>query len=174
MQLSLRSRLLDLDVAFQLEIDLPDLKRAVINRVKLARKGANWSAAQHRRRLRRGRRQDNSKVPVAATSTTGRPLIRTGEMIKSIKARRAGREQGEYLVKARGYRNSDGRPNEVVFNSNNKRVGGASLGGLTERQLAGLGRVLTKEIKRQLDSGEFWKVRRRKLRIGRHVRRFFR
>ena len=76
-------------MTFTLEIDLPTWEMSKINRKKVARKLANWSAKQTRRRLRRGRYRGGGKIPVAKDSPTGRPLIRTNQMINQIKARKS-------------------------------------------------------------------------------------
>lgn len=183
-----------------IEIDLPDLEMATVNRKKTARKLANWSANQTRRRLRRGRYRDGGKIPVAKTSTTGRPLIDTNQMIKKVKASLVRkREQVQYIVKPRGYRltrsesrkasaekaarkkgggasrggkkrvgrrtasGKERKAHELVWHSLQKHhMKGGVAAGITNRQVDALGRMMVKEIGRQLDSGEFFKKKKRR------------
>lgn len=197
-----------------IEIDLPVLEMSMVDRKRTARKLANWSAKETRRRLRRGRYRDGGRIPVAIDSPTGRPLIRTNQMVKQIKARLVKRrEQTTYLIKPRGYRLSasearkasasrasakkgggaskrrsqrvsrtapngkERKSHEFVWNSLQKNFRNAdAFVGLTDRQIRTLGDKLHKEVRRQIDTGEFWKSRRKRLhlklrgRAGRVVR----
>ena len=201
-------------MTFTIELDLPVLEMSKINRKKTARKLGNWSAKQTRRRIRRGRYRDGSKIPEPASNPGGRPLIRTKQMVSNVKARIVvSREQVQYMIKSRGYRRNSSeketgssepavqkkgggaskrrkkrlgardssgnkrKSNELIWNSLQKHhANTAALIGVTDRQIKTLGELMSKEVRRQLDTGEFWKHRNKRLhlklkgRAGRVVR----
>jgi hypothetical protein len=146
-------------------LDVPFFRRLDIDGERVLRIVARWAAARVLARLRAGRQISGAPIPPPRDG--GPPLRRTGQLLRSIKARRVRITRGAnaggvgYVIRARGYREKtpdDRRPrrgakrasNELVFASL-QRARSLHLLGLTavEEEEEALG-YAEREIARQL------------------------
>jgi hypothetical protein len=130
-------------------IDVPIMTRLDLNRDKIVGKMGAFTAQKIKARLRKGQDAEGRPIDKAKDPGAKAPLRRTGELIRSVKRNRVKKNSGRTTVQAKG-RRSDGRINEVVMATQQKRKD-QQLMGLTDaedRQVTTT--VVQKEVDRQL------------------------